>query len=653
MGSICCCDRTKTKKSSSKSDLKHARLQSPIGDDKSVKSVRVTDGGKVHGHAIFSPTNSESMLEITDKDILTPVQMQHAAQSHLMSISIGVNPSLQTTISMPGYISYETVLSKSERELEDVKTDDYYTQEDKGLFEEPIPSSNSPQMFSWKKGEILGQGAFGVVYLCLNESSGHLMAVKQIQVDPAQKDKTESLRREIGVLSALQHPNIVQYFGTEYSKNVLNVFLEFVSGGSIATLLKKFGKFNEKLVQLYSRQILLGLEYLHMHRIVHRDIKGGNILVDNSGVCKLADFGASRRLSDTTIERPTHSLHGTPYWMAPEVIKQTGHGRQADIWSMGCTVIEMLTGRPPWYKFQTQVSALFHIASTNEPPEFPEDISDSGKDFILRCLERDPRKRPNASRLLQHPFIKDIEVYLKKQGPLSASSVNLIPKEAVAALRRDSRSSQSAAQLQNIVPTVPRKTTLTKVPTTDHLKPSIAKKKKRSPPAPRRTKVSPNSTLKKSPTKSSSSEKPTPSLRVDTSVVQSRVDLASPEMVENFLMTERDNLVKVMDGDFYTSFRHYRKNYMKIAAPRSSQNGGTAARTRVTKRAPATVSSVERPIDTAASRKEHQDMEREARTESEIERKRRNKQSLWESDLRKELQYQNTLNRKITRSKIS
>lgn len=117
------------------------------------------------------------------------------------------------------------------------------------------------------------------------------------------------------------------------------------------------------MIRVYSRQILEGLHYLHSHRIVHRDIKGANILIDNNGIAKLADFGAATNLIQSD-DNPK-SLHGTPYWMAPEVIHQTGHSRQADIWSLGCTVIEMFTGKPPWNQFKTQVSALFHIGKYN------------------------------------------------------------------------------------------------------------------------------------------------------------------------------------------------------------------------------------------------------------------------------------------------
>jgi len=157
---------------------------------------------------------------------------------------------------------------------------------------------------------------------------------------------------------------------------------------------------------VYTRQILEGLAYLHRNQIMHRDIKGANILVDNTGVVKLADFGASRQLADlVTMESGAKSMKGTPYWMAPEVIKQTGHGRQADIWSVGCTAVEMVTAKPPWSEYATQVSALFHIASAKGPPPLPPGLSPEALDFMLLCFNRVPKDRPNAMRLLQHPFV--------------------------------------------------------------------------------------------------------------------------------------------------------------------------------------------------------------------------------------------------------
>eukprot|EP00854_Cymbomonas_tetramitiformis_P005976 gene5976-7182_t len=277
---------------------------------------------------------------------------------------------------------------------------------------------------TWQRGELIGAGAFGRVYMGMNQENGQLLAVKQVAIQNAStpKERTEehvaALEAEVAVLRNLNHPNIVRYLGTERDDEFLNIFLEYVPGGSIASLLMKFGPFSEKVIRMYTQQLLQGLEFLHRHQIMHRDIKGANLLVDNNGIVKLADFGASKKLADiVTMDSGFKSMKGTPYWMAPEVIKQTGHGRPADIWSVGCTVIEMATGKPPWSEFASQVSALFHIASSQSSPPLPEFLSAEAEDFLHLCFNRDPKMRPNATRLLQHPFIANTATFHSSARP--------------------------------------------------------------------------------------------------------------------------------------------------------------------------------------------------------------------------------------------
>lgn len=207
------------------------------------------------------------------------------------------------------------------------------------------------------------------------------------------------------LLKNLSHPNIVRYLGTVREENTLNILLEFVPGGSISSLLSKFGSFPEAVIRMYTKQLLQGLDYLHQNKIIHRDIKGANILVDNKGCIKLADFGASKQVAKLATMTAAKSMKGTPYWMAPEVIVQTGHSFSADIWSVGCTVIEMATGKPPWSGQYQEVAALFHVGTTKSHPPIPEHLSLEAKDFLLKCLQEEPSLRPTASDLLQHPFV--------------------------------------------------------------------------------------------------------------------------------------------------------------------------------------------------------------------------------------------------------
>ncbi|KAF7837251.1 mitogen-activated protein kinase kinase kinase NPK1 isoform X1 [Senna tora] len=274
----------------------------------------------------------------------------------------------------------------------------------------PVPKDNVPSI-RWRKGELIGCGAFGRVYMGMNLDSGELIAVKQVLIaaSSASKEKTQAhiweLEEEVKLLKNLKHPNIVRYLGTAREEDSLNILLEFVPGGSISSLLGKFGSFPESVIKMYTKQLLLGLEYLHSNGIIHRDIKGANILVDNKGCIKLADFGASKKVVELATINGAKSMKGTPYWMAPEVILQTGHSFSADIWSVGCTVIEMATGKPPWSQQYQEVAALFHIGTTKSHPPIPEHLSVEAKDFLLKCLQKEPDLRSSASDLLQHPFV--------------------------------------------------------------------------------------------------------------------------------------------------------------------------------------------------------------------------------------------------------
>mmetsp|Transcript_2394 Transcript_2394/g.5691 ORF Transcript_2394/g.5691 Transcript_2394/m.5691 type:complete len:548 (-) Transcript_2394:270-1913(-) len=288
--------------------------------------------------------------------------------------------------------------------------------------EEPPPNLRrvfSEAPITWSKGQLIGTGAFGKVFLGLNEENGCLMAVKEIDVDEHTGDNTLSdLKKEIKMMSVLEHPNIVQYMGFqeimkesehgESRSHVCYIFMEYVPGGSLSSLLKKFGRFNESLVRLYAEQLLQGLAYLHRNNIIHRDIKGANVLMDKEGRVKLADFGASKQLNAATTQKgDVHSLRGTPYYMAPEAIKQDSYGRKADIWSLGCTVLQMATGHHPWVenKFSNPAAAMLHIAMTSETPKIPDSVSPGLNHFCTQCLKRDPAARSSAQQLLLHAFI--------------------------------------------------------------------------------------------------------------------------------------------------------------------------------------------------------------------------------------------------------
>ncbi|OMO58619.1 hypothetical protein COLO4_34486 [Corchorus olitorius] len=259
----------------------------------------------------------------------------------------------------------------------------------------------------WKKGRLLGRGTFGHVYLGFNSESGEMCAMKEVTLfsdDAKSKESAQQLGQEIMLLSRLRHPNIVQYYGSESVDDKLYIYLEYVSGGSIYKLLQEYGQFGESAIRNYTQQILSGLAYLHAKNTVHRDIKGANILVDPNGRVKLADFGMAKHITGSSCPL---SFKGSPYWMAPEVIKNSnGCNLAVDIWSLGCTVLEMATTKPPWSQYEG-VAAMFKIGNSKELPAIPDSLSDEGKDFIRQCLQRNPLHRPTAARLLEHPFVKN------------------------------------------------------------------------------------------------------------------------------------------------------------------------------------------------------------------------------------------------------
>ncbi|KAG4941688.1 hypothetical protein JHK87_045559 [Glycine soja] len=258
----------------------------------------------------------------------------------------------------------------------------------------------------WKKGKLLGRGTFGHVYVGFNKESGEMCAMKEVTLfsdDAKSKESAKQLMQEITLLSRLRHPNIVQYYGSETVGDKLYIYLEYVAGGSIYKLLQEYGQFGELAIRSYTQQILSGLAYLHAKNTVHRDIKGANILVDTNGRVKLADFGMAKHITGQSCPL---SFKGSPYWMAPEVIKNSnGCNLAVDIWSLGCTVLEMATTKPPWSQYEG-VAAMFKIGNSKELPTIPDHLSSEGKDFVRKCLQRNPHNRPSASELLDHPFVK-------------------------------------------------------------------------------------------------------------------------------------------------------------------------------------------------------------------------------------------------------
>ncbi|KAJ3692336.1 hypothetical protein LUZ60_012686 [Juncus effusus] len=258
----------------------------------------------------------------------------------------------------------------------------------------------------WRKGHVLGHGATATVSIATACNSGEVFAVKSVQLSCA-----EVLKREQSILSSLDSPFVISYLGSGVSRDsnsanqwCYNLFMELAPGGSLFDEIKKEGRLTESFIRSRTYEILSGLDYLHKNCITHRDIKCQNILIGSDGRAKIADFGCSKGEFG---EEGGFQIRGTPMFMAPEVVRGEEQGKEADVWALGCVIIEMATGGVPWPGFADPVSVLHHIGSSSEAPSFPDWISEQGKDFLSKCLNRDPRERWSAQKLLNHPFVAE------------------------------------------------------------------------------------------------------------------------------------------------------------------------------------------------------------------------------------------------------
>lgn len=261
----------------------------------------------------------------------------------------------------------------------------------------------------WVRGEIIGKGSFSTINIATPRNHTQLMAVKSVA-----QAKSSMLHKERDILSCLgDSPRILRCLGDdttfEDGEEVYNVFLELASRGNLAELVKNSGgKMEESRVRYYARLILQGLCYIHERDYVHCDIKLQNILVcDSCSDIKIGDFGLAKKVG----EKNGFCLSGTPLYMSPESVTRNEQETPSDIWALGCVVLEMITGKPAWrYGGDADVSSLlFRIGFTDELPEIPEGLSEQGKDFLEKCLVRDPVKRWTADMLLNHPFVADCD----------------------------------------------------------------------------------------------------------------------------------------------------------------------------------------------------------------------------------------------------
>ncbi|ORC91452.1 mitogen activated kinase-like protein [Trypanosoma theileri] len=248
---------------------------------------------------------------------------------------------------------------------------------------------NSP----WIKGRKLGRGAFADVYEATSTLTGGKMAVKMIRLSGKFEDKVKDLMNEIEILCKLTHPNIIHYFYCERTENTINLFMELADQGTVADLLQRYPKLPENYLARMTKELLQAVNYLHECGIIHRDIKPGNMLI-SKGVLKLSDFG-------TATANVGEGMHGTIFYMAPEVIEGRSSSKECDIWSIGCVVCECLQIKRP--------SRGGMLLGYGVPESFPPEVSEEAVDFIKSCMHEDPSERASAGTLLLHDFILKLD----------------------------------------------------------------------------------------------------------------------------------------------------------------------------------------------------------------------------------------------------
>ncbi|KAL4511695.1 hypothetical protein ABPG72_012540 [Tetrahymena utriculariae] len=335
-------------------------------------------------------------------------------------------------------------------------------------------NQETKRVLTFKKGHIIDRGSYGEVYQCLEVNTGQLYAIKTIRKNKEKailEKEVQSLAKEIKEYKKLSHKNIVKYIDTELDEDEkgINIILEYVSGGSIRQMLDKFGKFNEKVISIYTNQVLQGLNYLHSNHVFHRDIKGGNILIDTDGTIKLTDFGTLKlHKKDAYINHSksqsqlSHNQldYGTiqsqkPFWTAPEVLKnEDSHDAFSDIWSVGCLVIEMITALPPYYNLNDKTSEkeIAKYIMDGNIPNFPENLSEQCLEFLQKTLKANPKERATVNELIQLKFIAEpdqIELTSEQYSPDQVKSGVFQSQTSLGFAQREFHNYKNGLRIQN------------------------------------------------------------------------------------------------------------------------------------------------------------------------------------------------------------
>ncbi|XP_024973878.1 mitogen-activated protein kinase kinase kinase 18 [Cynara cardunculus var. scolymus] len=284
---------------------------------------------------------------------------------------------------------------------------------------EPGPKIRSP---NWVRGLCIGRGSFGTVSLAVDKSDGRRFAVKSVEETSGRF--SQALENEIRILKSLSSPYVVEYLGDDFTSELSsvvyrNLHMEYMPGGTVADMAEQG---EDATVRNYTRCVVSALSYIHRKNIVHCDVKGKNVLIgENPGAAKLADFGSAVEMSG-----PISGTRGSPLWMAPEVVRGEYQGPESDIWSLGCTVIEMVTGKPAWE--DRGIDTLCQIGYSDELPKLPAHFSDELRDFLHKCLRRNPSERWSSDQLLQHPFLSSCSSSSSSSNSTESTTKKLSPR---------------------------------------------------------------------------------------------------------------------------------------------------------------------------------------------------------------------------------
>ncbi|XP_074290140.1 mitogen-activated protein kinase kinase kinase 18-like [Silene latifolia] len=262
------------------------------------------------------------------------------------------------------------------------------------------------------QGKVIGKGSYGVVRLGFRRDNGQTLAIKSADKNSA--SSIEAIDNEISILRTLSSPYIVEYYGEEETTSCKSLLMEYLPKGDVA----RGGRVDDvEVIRSYTWCLVKALMEVHSNGIVHCDVKASNLLFGSGqdSLVKLADFGSAKKVGD----RENVGFFGSPLWMAPEVVRRESQGFEADVWSLGCTVIEFFTGLPAW-KFDDVHSGLFKIGYSDALPEYPDRVTELGRDFLDKCLVRDVGQRWRCDQLLQHPFLLPVpEMKVLKPSPRS------------------------------------------------------------------------------------------------------------------------------------------------------------------------------------------------------------------------------------------